>query len=74
MSNEADFEFKMKVDNLISNFADEKVTAQNMKILKLAYGFIEEDEVTKEQEKSKDFVLKTEESSNYMFDPKAQNS
>ena len=63
----------MKVDNLISNFAEEKVTAQNMKILKLAYGFIEEDEVTKEQEKSKDFVLKTEESNNALFESNSKD-
>ena len=73
LSQEPDLDFRMKVDNLISNFAEEKVTAQNMKILKLAYGFIEEDEVTKEQEKSKDFVLKTEESNNALFESNSKD-
>ena len=36
-------EHRNKINALISSFADEKVTPQNMKILKLAYGFIEHD-------------------------------
>ena len=69
LSKDIDLEFKMKVDNLISNFAEEKVTAQNMKILKLAYGFIEEDKMEKEDEGFREFILKTEDSNNAMLEP-----
>ena len=67
LSKEVDPEFRFKIDNLISNFADEKVTAHNMKILKLAYGFIEEDESQAQNDLLNSPVLITEESSNSLF-------
>ena len=57
---------------MISNFAEEKVTAQNMKILQLAYGFGEEDQMEKEDEGFREFNLKTEDSNNVMLEPNSR--
>ena len=66
-------EFRLKIENLINNFANEKANSQNMKILKLAYGFMEDpnfvnDENSEDHDHNPQYLnLKTEESSNALF-------